>query len=131
VLRVGPERLDPATVETIFARLRAVDGDDEVASAWVAVDLLRRMYQAPDRDTAHRRLVDFYEWAAEVDIEEISRLASTIDTWQNEILAFFDARASNTPRPQNVKIKSIRSRPRVHELRQLPCPHPPPRRPAT
>ncbi|GGI09838.1 hypothetical protein [Egicoccus halophilus] len=45
----------------IFDRLRAEDTDDEVAAAWIAVDLLRRMYQAPDRDTAHRRLVTFYE----------------------------------------------------------------------
>jgi transposase len=57
VLRVGQERLDEAVVATIFERLRQADTDDEVAAAWVAVDLLRRMYAAPDRDTAHRRLV--------------------------------------------------------------------------
>lgn len=47
VLRVGQERLDDATVAKIFDRLRDADTDDEVASAWVAVDLLRRMYQHP------------------------------------------------------------------------------------
>jgi transposase len=109
VLRVGQERLDEAVVTRIFDRLRAADTDDEVAAAWVAVDLLRRMYQAPDRDTAHRRLVAFYEWAVAVDVAEVTRLAKTIDTWQDEVLAFFDTRASNAPTESaNVKIKSIR-----------------------
>jgi transposase len=109
VLRVGQERLDHDVVATIFGRLRVADTDDEVAAAWVAVDLLRRTYQAPDRDTAHRRLVTFYEWAVEVDVDEVTRLARTIDTWQDEVLAFFDTRASNAPTESaNVKIKSVR-----------------------
>ena len=109
VLRVGQERLDPDVVGRIFDRLRAADTDDEVAAAWVAVDLLRRMYQASDRDTAHRRLLAFYEWAVEVEVAEVTRLARTVDTWQDEVLAFFDTRASNAPTESaNVKIKSVR-----------------------
>ena len=80
VLRVGQERLDEQVLAKIFDRLRAADTDDEVAAAWIAVDLLRRMYQAPDRDTAHRRLITFYEWAVTVEIPEITRMATTIDT---------------------------------------------------
>jgi transposase len=109
VLRVGQERLDDEVLAKIFDRLRAADTDDEVAAAWIAVDLLRRMYQAPDRDSAHRRLVAFYEWAVEVEVDEVTRLAKTIDTWQEGVLAFFDTRASNAPTESaNVKIKSIR-----------------------
>jgi transposase len=109
VLRVGQERLGEHTVERIFERLRQADTDDEVAAAWVAVDLLRKMYAATDRDTAHRRLVAFYEWAATVGVPEVTRLARTIDTWQDEVLAFFDTRASNAPTESaNVKIKSVR-----------------------
>jgi transposase len=109
VLRVGQERLDQRVLARIFEQLRVADTDDEVAAAWVAVDLLRRMYAAPDRDTAHRRLVAFYEWAVEVDVAEVTRLARTIDTWQGEVLAFFDTRASNAPTESaNVKIKSVR-----------------------
>ncbi|MTV27424.1 transposase [Nitriliruptoraceae bacterium ZYF776] len=109
VLRVGQERLEEAVVAEIFDRLRTADTDDQVAAAWVAVDLLRRMYQAPDRDTAHRRLVALYEWAVAVDVAEVTRLAKTIDTWQDEVLAFFDTRASNAlTESANVKIKSIR-----------------------
>ena len=109
VLRVAQERLDEQTINKIFERLRAADTEDEVAAAWVAVDLLRRVYQAPDRDTAHQRLVASYEWVVAVDVEEVTRLATTIDTWQDEVLAFFDTRASNAPTESaNVKIKSIR-----------------------
>lgn len=109
VLRVAQERLDEATINKVFERLAAEDTEDEVAAAWVAVDLLRRVYQAPDRDTAHRRLVVFYEWAVTVEVAEVTRLARTIDTWQEEVLAFFDTRASNAPTESaNVKIKSIR-----------------------
>ncbi len=109
VLRVGQERLDEAVLAKIFDRLRAADSDDEVAAAWIAVDLLRRMYQAHDRDTAHRRLVTFYEWAVEVEVDEVLRLAKTIDTWQDEVLAFFDTRASNAATESaNVRIKDVR-----------------------
>jgi transposase len=109
VLRVAQERLDEDTLNRIFQQLADEDTEDEVAAAWVAVDLLRRVYQAPDRDTAHRRLVVFYEWVVAVDVAEITRLATTIDTWQDEVLAFFDTRASNAPtEAANVGIKSIR-----------------------
>jgi transposase len=109
VLRVAQERLDEATLAKVFDRLRAADSDDEVGAAWVAVDLLRRVYQAPDRDTAHRRLVTFYEWVVHVDIDELTRLATTIDRWEDQVLAFFDTRATNAATESaNVKIKSIR-----------------------
>lgn len=109
VLRVGQERLEPDVLAKTFDRLRQADTDDEVGAAWVAVDLLRKMYAAPDRDTAHRRLITFYEWVVEVDVAEVTRLARTIDTWQEQVLAFFDTRASNGPSESaNVKIKNVR-----------------------
>jgi transposase len=109
VLRVGRERLDAEALDKVFTRLRDADTDDDIGSAWIAVDLLRKMYAAPDRDTAHRRLVAFYEWVVKVDVPEVTRLARTIDTWQDEVLAFFDTRASNGPSESaNVKIKNVR-----------------------
>ena len=109
VLKVAQERLDPAAWQKVFDRLRTADAEDEVAAAWHAVDLLRRMYAAPDRDTGHRKLVEFYEWVAEVDVPELTRLATTIDTWQEQVLAFFDTRASNAATESaNVKIKDVR-----------------------
>ena len=90
------------------------------------------MYAAPDRDTAHRRLIAFYEWAVDVEIDEVTRLASTLDTWQDEVLAFFDTRASNAATESaNVKIKIVRRAARgFRNCRQLRRPHPAPRRPA-
>ncbi|WP_052665860.1 transposase [Nitriliruptor alkaliphilus] len=55
------------------------------------------MYAAPDRDTAHRRLVAFHEWLVPIDLTEVTRLARTMDTRQDQVLAFFDTRASNGP----------------------------------
>jgi transposase len=34
---------------------------------------------------------------AEVDSAEVTRLACTIDTWQEEVFAFLDTHASNGP----------------------------------
>ena len=44
----------------------------------------------------HRALITFYDWVAQVDVPERTRLAATIDRWQNELLAYADtAGASN------------------------------------
>ena len=99
ILRVGQERLTASTIAKIYDRLRAADTDDELGAAWYAVDLLRRVYAADDRDTAHRRLVTFYELVATVDVPEVTRLATTIDTWQEQVLAFFDTRAEPPTAP--------------------------------
>ena len=109
MLRVAQERLEPETWQKVVDRLTTADTDDEVAAAWHAVDLLRAMYAAPDRDTAHRRLVALYQWAVAVDVAEITRLATTIDRWQEEVLAFFDTQATNAATESaNVKIKNVR-----------------------
>ncbi len=50
MLRAAHERLDEATREKIYTRLPAADTHDDVASAWYAIDLLRRTYQAPPTD---------------------------------------------------------------------------------
>jgi transposase len=31
----------------------------------------------------------FFEWAAQVDVPELTRLATTIDRWRAEVLAYF------------------------------------------
>jgi hypothetical protein len=53
--------------------------------------------------------VAFDEWVVQVEVPEVTRLACTIDTWQAEVLAFFDTRASNGPSESaTVKIKNVR-----------------------
>ncbi len=109
VLRVGQERLDQDKIDRLAQGLLEVDTESEVGAAWHAADLLRRVYRAADRDTAHRRLIDFYWWAAAVNVPEITTFAQTLNQWQEEVLAYFDTRATNGPTESaNVKIKNIR-----------------------
>jgi hypothetical protein len=131
VLRVAQERLDETTLAKALDRLRAADPDDEVGAAWVAVELLRRVSQVPERDTAHRRLVAFYEWIVEVDVPELTGLATTVDRWQDEVLAFFDTRATNAATESaNVNSRPSDARPAGLQYRQRRRPGPAPRRPS-
>lgn len=101
-------------------------------SCSIAVDLLRRMYQAPDRDTAHRGLVTFYEWVVAVEVDEVTRLAKTSTPGKTR------RSRSSTPagleRTDRVRQRQDHvdpaGRPRVPQLRQLRGPDPPPRQPA-
>jgi transposase len=46
------------------------------------------VHAAPDIFAARTALGRFYDWAAKVDIPEITRLATTIDRWSDELLAY-------------------------------------------
>ena len=59
---------------------------------------------ATDRDTAHRRLVASYEWVAQVDIDERTSLATTIERCQDQVLAYL------APRPRTQQPIPPRSR---------------------
>jgi transposase len=59
---------------------------------------LGRIYAAPDIFAAKIALERLFDWAAEVDIPEITRLATTIDRWSDEVLAYHrTGRASSGP----------------------------------
>lgn len=109
LLRVATRRLDQATIDTIYDRLRTADPDDHVGCAWATVELVHDLYRASDRDDARARLDAIIDWAADVDVPEVTRLAGTLARWRGEVLAFFDTRATNGPTESaNVKIKDIR-----------------------
>lgn len=56
------------------------------------------MFSAVNVDHARRRLIAFFQWCAEADVPELVRLASTIDRWTDELLAFHTTNgASNGP----------------------------------
>jgi transposase len=56
------------------------------------------VYAAPDIFAARIALERFFDWAAQVDIPEVTRLATTIDRWRGEVLAYFrTGRASSGP----------------------------------
>lgn len=89
-------RLDEDALARLDLALQAGDPYDEVRCAWVAKELLRSIYAAPDLYHARLELERFFEWAAKVDVAEVTRLATTIDRWRHELLAYFrTGRASN------------------------------------
>jgi transposase len=109
LLLVGYERLTAAQETRIWAGLHAGDPDYEVAAAWVAKELLRDVYAEADLGRARRRLLAFYEWVADVDVPELTRLARTIANWETELLAFFDTGLSNgRTEGVNLMIKKIK-----------------------
>ena len=77
---------------------------------WLARELLVEVYAATDLAHAQRRLVVFFQHAADADIAELTRLARTIDAWRDEILAFHTTGgASNGPTEAiNLIIEKIR-----------------------
>lgn len=109
-LLAGADRLDESSIQRLRAALAAGDPDDEVGCAWVTKELLRDVYTAIDPDTAARRLVDFYEWISQVEIPELTRLATTISRWQAEVLAYHDTGGLSTARVEaiNLEVKNIK-----------------------
>jgi transposase len=98
LLLMAADRLDDKAAARLEAALAAGDPYDEVACAHFARQLLREIYTAPDLFAARHRLELFFEWAAEVDVPEVTRLATTIDRWRVELLAYFrTGRASSGP----------------------------------
>ena len=96
--------------ERLRAGLASGDPDGEVASVWLARELLVEVYAATDLAHDRRRLVVFFQHAADADIGELTRLARTIDAWRDEILAFHTTGgASNGPTEAiNLIIEKIR-----------------------
>ncbi len=95
LLLVAVERLDEAAHDRIRAGLDAGDPFYEVECAWYAKQLLRAVYAADDLDDATGRLQQFLDWADEIAVEEVSRLARTVRRWRTRILAYHHRRLSN------------------------------------
>ena len=96
--------------ERLRAGLAAGDPDGEVAAVWLARELLVEVYDAVDLAHAKRRLIVFFQHAADAEVPELNRLARTIDAWRDEVLAFHTtAGASNGPTEAvNLIIEKIR-----------------------
>jgi len=71
----------------------------------------------------------------EVEVAELTRLATTIDRWQDEVLAYFDTRATNAATERRQREDQIHpSRGVARGLRNVDSlrrPDPAPRRSAT
>jgi transposase len=110
VLRRGHEHLTDTAWDRLLTGLDVGDVDGQVAAAWIAAQDLRLIYRARSRETAERRLYRWLVHCADSDVPELHRLASTIDGWREELLAYFDtAGVSNGPtEAMNLLIKKIK-----------------------
>ena len=88
LLLVAGENLDQRGWDRLQRGLDAGDRWGEVGAALLAKELLREVFTAVDIDHAHRRLIVFFQWCADAGVPELVRLASTIDRWTDELLAF-------------------------------------------
>ena len=110
VLRRGHEHLTDVAWDRLLTGLDVGDVDGQVAAAWIAAQDLRLIYRAKTRDDAERRLHRWLVHCADSDVPELHRLASTIDSWRDELLAYFDTGGiSNGPtEAMNLLIKKVK-----------------------
>ena len=105
----GWERLSDRQRDKLLCALAEGDPTGEVGAAILGKELLRESYCAPTRRQAHWRLVRFYTYAAEADVPELTRLATTISRWEQEVLNFHTTRISTGPvEAQNLVTEKIR-----------------------
>jgi transposase len=105
----GWEHLSERQREKLFAALAEGDPDGEVGATILGKELLREVYAAPNLQQARWRLVHFYEYVAEAEVPELTRLATTVSRWEQEILNFHVTRISTGPvEAQNLVTEKIR-----------------------
>jgi len=113
-LLVGYDRLTDDRFEWIRSVLADGDPDGEVSATWVAKELLRSVYAANGEAHARRRLIEFWQFCAEAEIPELTRLATTIDRWHNEILAYHRTGGASNGPVENVHMLAEKIRRNSH-----------------
>lgn len=113
-LLVGYDRLTEERFEWIRSLLAVGDPDGEVGAAWLAKELLRAVYAAADEAHARRRLIEFWQYCAEADVPELTRLATTVDRWHLEILAYHRTSGASNGPVENVHMLAEKIRRNSH-----------------
>jgi transposase len=110
LLRRGYDHHTRASWARMLTGLAIGDDREQVGRAWIAAQELRLLYRERSRDRAERRLLRWFTDVAEHEIPELVRLARTLDTWRDELLAYFDTGGvSNGPTEAvNALIKKIK-----------------------
>jgi transposase len=92
------------------AGLEAGDVDQQIARTWIAAQDLRRIYRCRNRAEAAEALYRWMVHCSDAGVPELVRLATTIDSWREEFLAYFDTGGvSNGPtEAMNLLIKKIK-----------------------
>ena len=93
----GWERLSERQRTKLFGALVEGDPDGETAATILGKELLREGYAAANLQRARWKLVAFYQHVAEADVPELTRLATTVSRWEQEILNFRVTRISTEP----------------------------------
>ena len=111
LLRRAPDHHSERSWARLLAGLDAGDtSDEQLARTWVAAQDLRLIFHNPDRARAQQALYRWLDYCADTNIPELIRLARTIDSWREELLAYFDTGGvSNGPTEAiNLLIKKIK-----------------------
>jgi transposase len=111
LLRRGYEHHSERSWARLLAGLDAGDtADEQLAKTWIAAQELRLLYRCRDRARAKQHLYAWLVHCADAGIPELQRLARTIDSWRDELLAYFDTdRISNGPTEAiNLLIKKVK-----------------------
>ncbi|UQE75229.1 ISL3 family transposase [Gordonia sp. PP30] len=98
-LLTARERLSEKNYKKMWDALRANDPGNEVLAAYIVKEELRVLLALarcqPDRHRLRHKLYRFYDLCAEVNMPEVTKLASTIETWWAGIAAFLDTGITN------------------------------------
>jgi len=72
------------------------------------------VYSAVDHRHARRLLIVYFQWCADAEVREVTRLARTIDRWTNEILAYHQTGRASNGRVENVHMLAEKIRRNSH-----------------
>lgn len=108
-LLAAHDRLGPGAFERMLVLLHTGDPNGEVASAYLAKELLREVYATTDIVDARRRLERFYDHCRRAEVHELTRLARTVRRWQPQVLAWHVTGLTNGPTEAvNLLVKKVK-----------------------
>jgi len=113
IRRVPRRRADHLTERAwtrLLAALDAADVDEQIALTWIAAQELCTLYQCRSPHATEQHLYRWLVHCAQADVPEPRRLARTLDSRREELLAYFDTDGvSNGPtEPMNAIVKQIK-----------------------
>ena len=108
-LLAAHDRLGTGAFERMLVLLEAGDPNGEVASAYLAKELLREVYATNEIVDAGRRLERFYDHCRRAEVHELTRLARTVRRWQPQVLAWHTTGLTNGPTEAvNLLVKKVK-----------------------
>ena len=95
----GRERLTDQAYARMWEEILAKETTGQLLATWIAKEELRYLLAlartSPARSEISNRLFAFYDWCARADVPEVTTLATTIEAWWPQILAFIGTGTTN------------------------------------